>query len=153
MQHMPHFRRKGKAQDLTAKDTTVYEQLVHEEDPDYANILKSRDLGSRSKRQDLSESDVSLALDSNAKRIRCVSKVMLSRASFRIITRYNKTDLKGVVAGVCPHYLVLMVLEASNPENHAHYFQILDSLKHRFMLERASANSACRMVEMFETER
>ena len=73
LQHMAHFRRKGEAQDLTAKDTTVYGQLVLEEDPDYANILKSRDLGSRSKRQDLSESDVSLALDSNAKRIRCVS--------------------------------------------------------------------------------
>ena len=76
---------------------------------------------------------------------------MLSRASFRIITRYNKTDLKGVVAGVCPHYLVLMVLEASNPENHAHHFQILDSLKHRFGLERAFTDIACRMVKMLET--
>ena len=67
MQHMPDFRRKGEAQDLTARDTTVYGQLVLEEDPDYATILKSRDLGGRSKRQDLSESDVALALDGNAK--------------------------------------------------------------------------------------
>ena len=72
LQHMAHFRRKGEAQDLTAKDTIVYEQLVLEEDPDYATILKSRDLGGRSKRQDQSEFDVSLALDSNAKTIRCV---------------------------------------------------------------------------------
>ena len=76
---------------------------------------------------------------------------MLRLASFKMITRYNKTDLKEVVSGVCPPYLVLMVLEASNPETHANYFQILDSLKHRFMFERASADSACRMVEMLET--
>jgi len=70
LQHMAHFRRKGEAQDLTAKDTTVYGQLVLEEDPDYATILKSRNLGGRSKRQDLSESDVALALDGNTKAIR-----------------------------------------------------------------------------------
>jgi len=70
MQHMPHFRRKGEAQNLTAKDTTVYEQLVLEEDPDYATILKSRNLGGRSKRQDLFESDVALALNGNTKAIR-----------------------------------------------------------------------------------
>ena len=69
---MAHFRRKGEAQDLTGKDTTVYEQLVVEEDPDYATILKSRDLGGRSKRQDKSESDVALALDGNAKTIKYV---------------------------------------------------------------------------------
>jgi len=67
-----------------------------------------------------------------------------------MITRYNKTDLKGVMAGVCPHYVVLMLLEASNPENHAHHLQILDSLKDRFGLERASADIACRMVKMLE---
>ena len=44
-----------------------------------------------------------------------------------------------------------MVLEASNPENHAHHFQILDSLKHRFGLERAFTDIACRMVKMLET--
>ena len=72
LQHMAHFRRKGEAQDLTAKDTTVYGQLVLEEDPDYATIFKSRDLDVRSKRQDQSESDVALALDGSAKTIRYV---------------------------------------------------------------------------------
>jgi hypothetical protein len=67
-----------------------------------------------------------------------------------MIARYNKTDLKGVMAGVCPHYVVLMLLQASNPENHAHYLQILSSLKDRFGLERASADIACRMVKMLE---
>ena len=62
-----------------------------------------------------------------------------------MITRYNKTDLKGVMAGMCPHYLVLMVLQASNPENHAHHLlQILNSLNI------ASADIACRMVKMHE---
>lgn len=63
MQHMPHFTRKGEAQDLTAKDTTVYDQLVVEEDPGYANILKDAGLGSKSKKAEQSASDVTLALD------------------------------------------------------------------------------------------
>ena len=60
---MPHFARKGEAQDLTAKETTVHGHLVVEEDPSYATILKSAKLGSKGKRDEQSESEVTLVLD------------------------------------------------------------------------------------------
>ena len=60
---MPHFARKGEAQDLTAKDTTVHGHRVVEEDPSYATILKSAKLGSKGKRDEQSESEVTLVLD------------------------------------------------------------------------------------------
>ena len=44
------------------------------------------------------------------------------------------------------------MLEAVSPENHAHYFQVLQLLRTRYGLKRVSTDIACRMVKIMETE-
>lgn len=69
----------------------------------------------------------------------------------QLLDRSKNTDLKGVVATVCAHYCPMLVVEATNPEHHGHYFQSLQVVQSRFGVLRASTDIACRLTKMLET--